>query len=153
VLKLSTILETVAQDRHAREVLERSRQASGFLAVARSIMAARVLGMSPGQYAENARLSPAVAEVLKAGITVMSTSGSAAALFEPMARGFLQSLRSASAFDRMWPYASHVPLHSQALSISTAFTTGPVGESSPKPAKPHWRSPPRISSRRNARAL
>jgi hypothetical protein len=126
-------LKAVQQDRAATEILERSQQANAFLSVARSLMAARALGMSPAQYAESARLSPAVIEVLKVGPAAMST-GSAAALFQPMVAGFLASLRSASVFDRMWPHMVHCPLHSLAIAIQTAFTVGAVGESLPKPA-------------------
>ena len=111
-----TILQTVAAVADHAEVLARSEKANNFLAVARAMMAARALNMTWAEYADNARLPAKVADVLKAGIAPISTS-TAAALFAPMATAFVESLRYASVFDRIWPFAVHVPLHTIAVNI------------------------------------
>jgi len=67
------------------------------------MMAARALNMTWAEYADNARLPAKVADVLKAGIA--------------MATAFVESLRYASVFDRIWPFAVHVPLHTIAVNI------------------------------------
>jgi hypothetical protein len=128
-----TILQTVAAVADHAEVLARSEKANHFLAVARAMMASRALNMSWSEYAEAARLPVKVADVLKSGVAPISTT-TAAALFAPMATAFVESLRYASVFDRIWPFAVHVPLNSIAVNIVTAFTTGSVNEGNAKPA-------------------
>ena len=128
-----TILQTVAAVADHAEILARSEKANHFLAVARAMLSARANNLSFSEYAEQVRLSPKVADVLKAGVPPSST-GNSAALFAPMATAFVESLRYASVFDRLWPSATHVPVHALAITITTGFIAGTVGEGGVKPA-------------------
>jgi hypothetical protein len=97
------------------------------------MMAARANNLSFSEYAVASTLPARVADVLKAGVPPSST-GNSAAIFGPMATAFVESLRYASVFDRLWPAATHVPVHALAITITSGFMAGTVGEGGVKPA-------------------
>jgi Phage capsid family len=129
VKSLSEILAQAERQQH------QTRRANEFLATARAILSARSADMTWSAYADlvGKQLPPRVGEILKSAMPPISTT-TAADLFAPLVAAFVASLREASAFDRVWPFSVHVPLHSLSLSITSAFISGDVSEGNAKPA-------------------
>lgn len=128
-------MTTLADDVRAHtEILERSRGANNFMAVAHAMLASQVHRLTLQEFAASARLHPDVMEVLKAPVAALGT-GNTPALFQSMATAFTQSLSPTSVLDRLLALgATRAPPTTLAVSITTLIQAGSPAEAAPKVA-------------------
>jgi HK97 family phage major capsid protein len=106
------------------------------------IQLAKLLGATKGDVMLAARLAeqrqmPTLASVLRAAMSAGSLSNpnfaSSIAQYPDLVSEFLDSLRNASAFDRMLPDMKRTPLRARAVVVTAGATAYTVGEGQMKP--------------------
>jgi len=122
-----TILQQLGEVNTNIETRQRARE---FVAMARFLMAARGNRTEAHQLAVAGRAPDRV----KAAVAAQSISGSGAPLaeYQQLSTGFLESLRSAGAFDAMLTSMVPVPLRTRVVVVTTSATGSVVAEGAAK---------------------